>query len=436
MYRYRKKKAVANPPVTEFPTETPPPVASMTEASINLSTTAAALLTTSPLSQIIPVTNENLEEKIIQDIAKTTHIPMWGVIVLFIVIAAFFLCTCFCCFKRACRRKKKDSKKGFKSAVDLKSVQILGGSYKEKVQPDMEDLRDNMECNDLDQESAKSEMKLGRLQYKLDYDFNTNNLAVTVIQAEDLPGMDMSGTSDPYVKVYLLPDKKKKYETKVHRKTLNPIFNETFNFKIPYSEIASKTLVFAVFDFDRFSKHDQIGEVKIPLNTLDLAQTIEEWKELTSVEGEPGQENKLGDICFSLRYVPTAGKLTVVILEAKNLKKMDVGGLSDPYVKIALMLNGKRIKKKKTSIKKCTLNPYYNESFTFEVPFEQIQKVQLVVTVVDYDRIGTSEPIGKVVMGCNASGTELRHWMDMLASPRRPIAQWHSLKDPTDSMDN
>lgn len=50
---------------------------------------------------------------------------------------------------------------------------------------------------------------------------------------------------------------------------------------------------------------------------------------------------KLGDICFSLRYVPTTGKLTVVVLEAKNLKKMDVGGLSDPYVKIALMMNGK-----------------------------------------------------------------------------------------------
>ena len=42
----------------------------------------------------------------------------------------------------------------------------------------------------------------------------------------------MCGTSDPYVKVYLLPDKKKKFETKVHRKTLNPVFNETFNFKV------------------------------------------------------------------------------------------------------------------------------------------------------------------------------------------------------------
>ena len=37
---------------------------------------------------------------------------------------------------------------------------------------------------------------------------------------------------------------------------------------------------------------------------------------------------QLGDICFSLRYVPNSGKLTIVILEAKNLKKMDVGGLS------------------------------------------------------------------------------------------------------------
>lgn len=136
-------------------------------------------------------------------------------------------------------------------------------------------------------------------------------MAVTVIQAEELPALDMGGTSDPYVKCFLLPDKKKKFETKVHRKTLSPVFNETFTFKVnfvieisrkfakktsffqlqslPYADAMNKTLVFAIFDFDRFSKHDQIGEVKVPLCQIDLAQTIEEWRELQSVEGEGGQ---------------------------------------------------------------------------------------------------------------------------------------------------
>lgn len=58
---------------------------------------------------------------------------------------------------------------------------------------------------------------------------------------------------------------------------------------LPYADAMNKTLVFAIFDFDRFSKHDQIGEVKVPLCQIDLAQTIEEWRELQSVEGEGGQ---------------------------------------------------------------------------------------------------------------------------------------------------
>merc|ERR1719309_195641 len=138
-----------------------------------------------------------------------------------------------------------------------------------------------------------------------------------------------------------------------------------------------------------------IGQIHVPMNSIDLGQIYETWKDLEHANDDKANE-KLGDICFSLRYVPTAGKLTVVILEAKNLKKMDVGGLSDPYVKICLIQNRKRLKKKKTSIKKCTLNPYFNESFSFEIPFEQMQKkVHLQVTVLDYDLIGGSDPIGR-----------------------------------------
>lgn len=63
-----------------------------------------------------------------------------------------------------------------------------------------------------------------------------------------------------------------------------------------------------------------------------------------------------------------------------------------------------------------------------------LQKVQVVVTVLDYDKLGKNEAIGKIFVGLNATGTELRHWSDMLANPRRPIAQWHSLK-PEEEVD-
>lgn len=50
------------------------------------------------------------------------------------------------------------------------------------------------------------------------------------------------------------------------------------------------------------------------------------------------------------------------------------------------------------------------------------------MTVLDYDKIGKNDVIGKVLLGADSFGTEQRHWSDMLANPRRPIAQWHSLQ--------
>ncbi|KIH66700.1 hypothetical protein ANCDUO_02971 [Ancylostoma duodenale] len=63
---------------------------------------------------------------------------------------------------------------------------------------------------------------------------------------------------------------------------------------------------------------------------------------------------------------------------------------------------------------------------------------------MDYDKLGSNDAIGRCLLGCNATGADAdsnssffsgfsgndslsRHWMDMLASPRRPIAQWHTL---------
>uniref|UniRef100_A0A8C5KNJ6 Synaptotagmin-5 n=1 Tax=Jaculus jaculus TaxID=51337 RepID=A0A8C5KNJ6_JACJA len=293
------------------------------------------------------------------------------------------------------------------------------------VQPEVEEL-DPAPSGPGQKVTEKHE--LGRLQYSLDYDFQSGQLLVGILQAEGLAALDLGGSSDPYVSVYLLPDKRRRHETKVHRQTLNPHFGEAFAFKVPYVELGGRVLVMAVYDFDRFSRNDAIGEVRVPMSSVDLGRPVQAWQQLQAVPKE--EQEKLGDICFSLRYVPTAGKLTVIVLEAKNLKKMDVGGLSDPYVKVHLLQGGKKVRKKKTTIKKNTLNPYYNEAFSFEVPCDQVQKVQVELTVLDYDKLGKNEAIGRVAVGTAVGGAGLRHWADMLANPRRPIAQWHSLRPP------
>lgn len=60
-------------------------------------------------------------------------------------------------------------------------------------------------------------------------------------QGKELPAKDLSGTSDPYVRVTLLPDKKHRLETKIKRRTLNPRWNETFYFEgFPIQKLQSR----------------------------------------------------------------------------------------------------------------------------------------------------------------------------------------------------
>ncbi|XP_075461889.1 synaptotagmin-3 [Ascaphus truei] len=282
------------------------------------------------------------------------------------------------------------------------------------------------------QRSADAEMKkleatsCGRISFILRYAYNTEQLVVKILKALDLPAKDANGFSDPYVKMYLLPDRKKKFQTKVHRKTLNPIFNETFHFNVPFNELQNRKLHFSIYDFDRFTRHDLIGQVVLD-NLLEFSNPTEEspiWRDILEASSEKAD---LGEINFSLCYLPTAGRLTVTIIKASNLKAMDLTGFSDPYVKASLICEGRRLKKRKTSIKKNTLNPTYNEALVFDIPNENMDHVSLTIAVMDYDCIGHNEVIGMCRVGSDADTPGREHWTEMLGNPRKPIEHWHQL---------
>ncbi|XP_059693632.1 synaptotagmin-3 [Haemorhous mexicanus] len=266
----------------------------------------------------------------------------------------------------------------------------------------------------------------GRLQVSLRYSYGSQQLLVRVLRARDLPAKDSNGFSDPYVKIYLLPDRKKKFQTKVLRRTLNPEWDETFSFGVPFAELPARRLHFSVYDFDRFSRHDLIGQVVLD-NLLEAAEARPEVAIWRDIQEGTGEKADLGEVNFSLCYLPTAGRLTVTVIRASNLRAMDLTGYSDPYVKASLMAEGRRLKKRKTSIKKNTLNPNYNEALVFDVPHESVHHVSLTIAVVDYDCIGHNEVIGLCRVGSDADGPGREHWAQMLANPRKPIEHWHTL---------
>jgi len=63
-----------------------------------------------------------------------------------------------------------------------------------------------------------------------------------------------------------------------------------------------------------------------------------------------------------------------------NFNKVTSLLLSDPFVKVQLVTGLKLMKTKKTSCMRGTIDPCYNETFSFRVPQEDLCEVSLVFT--------------------------------------------------------
>ena len=109
------------------------------------------------------------------------------------------------------------------------------------------------------------------LQFSLYYDIQRRTLTVNLEKASNLPAKDRSGTSDPFVVMYLVPNKEEIFESKVVYKTLDPVFDQSFEFhNLQSDDIRRQNLVFRVYDYDKFTRNDPIGGVTVPLEDADL----------------------------------------------------------------------------------------------------------------------------------------------------------------------
>lgn len=86
--------------------------------------------------------------------------------------------------------------------------------------------------------------------------------------------------------------------------------------------IGRRTLEVLLYDFDAYSRHVCIGGTQIALAHVDLSDKVELWKHLT-MRGEQDAKIELGELMVSLSYLPSAERLTVVVIKARNLRVVD-----------------------------------------------------------------------------------------------------------------
>ncbi|XP_074856948.1 extended synaptotagmin-3 isoform X2 [Carettochelys insculpta] len=132
-------------------------------------------------------------------------------------------------------------------------------------------------------EANLTAMPLGEIQLTVQYASLRRSLIVMVNGCRNLMSSSNHGV-DPYVRVYLLPDKRwaSRRKTTVKKKTLDPHYDEKFEFFESLEEVKKRTLDVAVKNKISFISRErrELGKVLIDLSKEDLIRGFSQWYEL------------------------------------------------------------------------------------------------------------------------------------------------------------
>ncbi|XP_044538428.1 synaptotagmin-like protein 4 [Gracilinanus agilis] len=290
----------------------------------------------------------------------------------------------------------------------------------------------------------------GEIAISLLYELSSQTLLVHVKECRQLAfADDIKKRSNPYVKIYLLPDKSRqgKRKTSVKQGTVNPVFDEIFRYEIPRSLLSQRLLQFSVWHHGRLGRNTFLGEAEVNMNSWKLEKPLDQWLSLhgkISAETLAGILPKKGELVVSLKYIPASklpvagdhkkskggdgGELQVWIKEAKNLTAAKSGGTSDSFVKGYLLPMRNKTSKRKTPVVKKSLNPHYNHTFVYYgVKLEDLQHVCLELTVWDREPLASNDFLGGIRLGVGTgiSNGEMVDWMD---SAGEEVSLWQKMR--------
>ncbi|NXB61845.1 ESYT3 protein, partial [Struthidea cinerea] len=125
-----------------------------------------------------------------------------------------------------------------------------------------------------------------------------------------------------------------------------------------------------------------LQEMRLAPSVTSLGSLPSSCFELSSsnLDIHNGTEMPLGEIQLTVRYASIRQSLVVLVNGCRNLVPSSNRGV-DPYVRIYLLPDRRWTSRKKTSVKKKTLNPQYDEKFEFFESLENVKKRSLDIAV-------------------------------------------------------
>ncbi|XP_056295222.1 synaptotagmin-like protein 4 isoform X2 [Pseudoliparis swirei] len=130
---------------------------------------------------------------------------------------------------------------------------------------------------------------------------------------------------------------------------------------------------------------------------LDMQSTLGSMMSIYSEAGDFDSVEVTGDLVFSLCYNDHTQSFHVFIEECQGLAYGDASKLlSHPYVKCYLLPDKSRQSKKKTSIKRNTVNPVYKETLKYSINRSQLFTRSILISVWHYGRFSRNAFLGEV----------------------------------------
>lgn len=287
----------------------------------------------------------------------------------------------------------------------------------------------------------------GSLRFSVYYDQLQSRLVVTVLEVEGLLEQSQIRSLQPFVKLRLMwagsiggevegcTDEEgegtppvlwtvlQEWRTRIVKGSCNPLFGDQFSCVLcKDKELHHINLRMEVRDFDKFSRHTVLGEVRVPLGQLNISYPLELQEDL-----QTPQKDLIGEVLLSLKFLPTSQRLEVGLLKVRTVLT-EMCSDAAMYVRISVQCNQCKLRYQKTSAVARCMVTVFNEVLMFSLPELPLGQCKIVVSVYETKttRKSTKHLIGQLTVGKERS-SEDEHWGLMMRSVRQPIAKWHGL---------